>query len=142
MKRIHITTGDTDGIGLEVSLKALTAIGPCAGIQFVLWRQQGMGQELLHNFKWPGQIVTLNIIAGLNTAQKKENILLDIASIASPTQWVKTVAKRCTDDPSNEALVTGPLSKTQMQADQFSERGHTQLLQRIAGAKKSIYDLF
>ena len=136
MKRIHITTGDTDGIGLEVSLKALTTIGQCANTQFVLWRQQEVGRELFHALKWPGRIVTLNNIDDLNTAQKKESTLLDIASVTSPTHWVQTVAQRCTHDPSNESMVTGPLSKIQMQADQFSEKGHTPLLQRISGAKK------
>ncbi len=135
MKRIHITTGDTDGIGLEVSLKALATIGQCTGVQFVLWRQQGVGQDLFHIFKWPGRIVTLNNINDLNTAPKTENILLDIASVTRPTQWVETVAQRCTRSPSDEIMVTGPLSKTQMQADHFSEKGHTPLLQRISGAK-------
>ena len=35
MKTIHITTGDSDGIGLEVSLKALKELGPITGVQFV-----------------------------------------------------------------------------------------------------------
>jgi len=36
MIQIHIVTGDADGIGLEVSQKALKSIGKRKGIQFYL----------------------------------------------------------------------------------------------------------
>ena len=36
--QIHIVTGDEDGIGLEVSLRALNSIGAKKGVQFYLWR--------------------------------------------------------------------------------------------------------
>ncbi|NDD93032.1 pyridoxal phosphate biosynthetic protein, partial [bacterium] len=36
--RIALTTGDSDGIGTEVTAKALAKIKPQSGVTFYLWR--------------------------------------------------------------------------------------------------------
>ena len=135
MKIIHITTGDPDGIGLEVSLKALKELGPIKGVQFVLWRSNQASKEILS--------LTDNIFYRINPIQqknvenhKKENILLDRSLCSStPTEWVAKAAKLCIKNTKTEALVTGPLSKIQMQKENFSERGHTELLKKLSNTE-------
>ncbi|MDE0518651.1 MAG: 4-hydroxythreonine-4-phosphate dehydrogenase PdxA, partial [Bdellovibrionales bacterium] len=63
---------------------------------------------------------------------KKENILLDIPGPSTPTKWVVTAAKLCLKNKKTQALVTGPLSKTQMQKEHFLEKGHTHLLKKLS----------
>ena len=176
MKIIHITTGDPDGIGLEVSLKALQKIGPLKGTRFVLWRSAGATagvtkdilkiadsrfkrvslkeptteqslKALLNQAHYPNQ--KLNKLRGkkpapnkkskntspLSITDLKENVLLDIACPSPPTSWVVKTAKHCLLNPNYTALVTGPLSKTQMQKEGFKEKGHTELLKKMAGDK-------
>jgi 4-hydroxy-L-threonine phosphate dehydrogenase PdxA len=43
--RLLITTGDTDGIGWEVTAKALHAIGPKPGFQFFFYRHLKSSQN-------------------------------------------------------------------------------------------------
>ena len=132
MKRIHITTGDPDGIGLEVSLKALNLLGPKKGIQFVLWRSAPANKEILKlvNDRFNRiHIKEKNLLANY---EKKENLLLDIVSSHSPTQWVVMAAKHCLKNKKTEALVTGPLSKIQMKKEGFKEKGHTDLLKNLS----------
>ena len=133
MKKIHITTGDPDGIGLEVSLKALSLLGPKKNIQFVLWRSATAKKEILQVVDKCFNRTRINktkLIKG--DYKKKENILLDLADSPSPTQWVVNAAKQCLKNKTNEALVTGPLSKTQMNQEGFEEKGHTDLLKKLS----------
>ncbi len=134
MKKIHITTGDIDGIGLEVSAKALYDMGPINGVQFILWRKTGSRQEVLNIVDRRFQRVRVKNLKELNKIPEKENIFLDMASSLSPTQWVVESANNCFHQK-NQSLVTGPLSKTQMQKDGFFERGHTELLKKISNVK-------
>ena len=165
MKFIHITTGDPDGIGLEVALKALNKIRPVKGVQFVLWRSALAPKDQLSLLKTPLKRVTIKGAELLNTAHPtsfpsllkashlpsvgfnpisakparpdnnlpaKEGVLWDLALPAKPTQWVAKAGALCWQNPKTSALVTGPLSKTQMQKEGFKERGHTGLLKRLS----------
>ncbi len=132
MKRVHITTGDPDGIGLEVSLKALNTLGPKKDIQFILWRSPSANKEILKLAD--SRFNRINIKENSLSAnyEKKENTLLDIVTPDSPTQWVVKATKSCLKNKSTEALVTGPLSKIQMKREGFKEKGHTDLLKNLS----------
>ena len=131
MRTIHITTGDLNGIGLEVSLKALKEIGPQKDVQFTLWRSHQAPREILsltdHLFSRVNPLKQKNL-----EKYKKENILLDIPGSSTPTKWVTAASKLCLKNKETQALVTGPLSKTQMQKEHFSEKGHTHLLKKLS----------
>ena len=145
MKSIHITTGDLNGIGLEVSLKALRKIGPKKETCFVLWRAAGAKKEILNLIdKNPLKHVPISekaFLALSEKAQKKENTLWDIAAPPTPALWVKKASQLCLKDNTHSALVTGPLSKTQMQKEGFKERGHTDLLKKL-DRKKYLFMTF
>ena len=130
MKKIHITSGDLDGIGLEISLKALYEIGPIKGTQFILWRsKKSYLEKYLHQLDKKFQKISCKE-KNINSALKSNAQLIDLICPAKPTEWVKNAAKRCVQF--SETLVTGPLSKIQMQKEGFKEKGHTALLQKIS----------
>ena len=138
MKTVHITTGDPDGIGLEVSLKALNELGPIKNIQFVLWRSVKAKKEMFSLTDTAFNRVSINETNKSvlkNHLEKRENNLLDMICSPAPTQWVMNAAKYCMQNKKKEVLVTGPLSKVQMQKEGFKEKGHTGLLKKISGAE-------
>lgn len=126
MKQIHIVTGDVDGIGLEVSLKALKSIGVVKNIQFYLWR--GPGKDLLLKKDFPFHVSKVGQFCEVPSAQ-----LVEICSSDSPVLWVKKASQLCLEDVKNRALVTAPLSKIQIKKDGFNFKGHTDLLKKLFG---------
>lgn len=139
MKKIFITTGDKEGIGLEIAIKALNHLGPQKNTQFILWRANQEIRNLKITKKFKRFII--NDISHIHSIEHKETHLLEIASSLCPTEWVILSTKLCLSSKKNYALVTGPLSKKQMQKDGFSERGHTELLKKLSG-KKNIFMTF
>jgi len=95
MKRIHITTGDVDGIGLEVALKALHEILPMSSVQFVLWRSKGSSpcQPLLKDLIARGMpIRSLYHPEDLSNIETTKYAVIDIACSLNPTEWVVQAA--------------------------------------------------
>ena len=131
IKQIHITTGDPNGIGLEVALKALKKLKPINNIQFILWRANNI--IFKNNLHLPFKIHTIRSLKELKYLNSK--ILVDIASPLKPSEWPAKAARHCLLDKKNRALTTGPLSKIQMQKDGFTEKGHTELLKKLSKAE-------
>ena len=138
IKYIHITTGDLDGIGLEVTLKALKKIEPFKNIQFILWngkKQNSLlntNNYLTNKFK----VIPINNFKDVNKIEKNPNTLININSSLKPTEWVVQAAKHCFLEKKTAALVTGPLSKIQMKKDGFTEKGHTELLKKLSNTQQ------
>lgn len=134
MNTIHITTGDIDGIGLETSIKALSKLGPQKNTQFILWRSAKINKEIFKQLDKNFNRLSINekIFFKNSYKDKKENILIDIVSSPTPTQWVVKATKNCLQNKKTTALVTGPLSKIQMKKENFQEKGHTELLKKLS----------
>ncbi|MNJ91056.1 4-hydroxythreonine-4-phosphate dehydrogenase 2 [compost metagenome] len=131
--KIALTTGDVDGIGLEVTTKALLKIGSQKGVQFILWR----GDNSLSS----RQVKTLDRKFSRITADSLEEALLidgpylvDIASDLSPAHWVEETAKACFKRKIS-GMATGPLSKVTIQQSGMKDLGHTDILKRISKIK-------
>lgn len=132
---VVITSGDQDGIGPEVSAKALAKIGYQKNVQFYLWRSPTFGRRWLQlidkKFKrisvpsWP---------EALRIAPSKK-LLIDIVSTAPPPTWVEASAQGAMLK-SIDALVTAPLSKTLIVQSGLKDLGHTDILSRVSGKKK------
>ena len=137
ISRILITTGDPDGIGWEVTAKALNSLGPKAGVQFVYFRHtrafQKKQPELSRKFKHT--VVTSLREASLLPADAKTAV--EIRSSRSPAHWIEEAAAACTRGEF-QALVTAPLSKTLIAEAGLNDIGHTEILARISGKQ----DLF
>ncbi len=136
IKQVHITTGDRDGIGLEIALKALKNIGPVKNIQFILWQEENSLLKVNNYLTDKFKIISINNFKDVNKIEKNSNTLINITSSLKPTEWVVQAAKHCFLEKKTTALVTGPLSKTQMQKDGFTEKGHTELLKKLSNIQQ------
>jgi len=136
--RIAITTGDQDGIGPEVTAKALGKIGPRRGVQFFLWRSPTFPKKylaLIDKKFYRKTVHTWPEAFKLPGGTYKQ--LIDINSSAPPPRWIETCAEAGREHHI-DALVTAPLSKTLILSSGLKDIGHTEILARVSGRK----DLF
>lgn len=130
--KIALTTGDVDGIGFEVTAKALNTIVPSKGVQFIMWRPESVDKKYLKliDKKW-----TRITVDNLEEALKIDGpYLVDIASDLTPAEWVEISAKACLSGKIS-AMATAPLSKTSIKEAGFKDLGHTDILKRLSKSK-------
>ncbi len=136
--RVAITTGDVDGIGSEVTAKALAKIKPQRGVQFYLWRSPRCSKRDLktidRNFK---RITVATWPEALKVQSKSYKEIIDINSNLPPALWVEATARASLDNHI-DAMATAPLSKTAIAAAGLTDIGHTDILKRVTGTN----DLF
>lgn len=133
---IAITTGDHDGIGLEVATKALNSLGPKSQFHFVLFRSTRAQAADLGRLDQKFQRKTFaNITEALKHSLTSRNQIYDIAADTSPAAWVETAARFCKTGAFH-AMSTGPLSKTAIREAGLKDMGHTGILKRVAGTKQ------
>jgi 4-hydroxythreonine-4-phosphate dehydrogenase len=133
--RIGITTGDADGIGYEVTAKALERIGPQRTARFFVWRspqaKSSLQKRAHRRFKvrkvssWP---------EALNIPLDDWKTLVEIVTPASPARWVETAAQAC-HYKTLSAIATAPLSKQTIRAAGLNDIGHTDILKRVTGQR-------
>ncbi|MFK8137375.1 MAG: PdxA family protein [Bdellovibrionales bacterium] len=134
-RRIVITTGDEDGIGSEITGKALSKLKPKKGIQFLVWRGPKCPKShirKMENHFERVQVSSWHEALALDPSDHKT--IVDICSDLSPANWVETSAKAA-NFGHIDALVTAPLSKTTIKNAGFSDIGHTDILKRTAKTK-------
>lgn len=131
MRRIALTTGDLDGVGCEISARALNEIH---------LRQDQLVTVFLH----PEQIEDFE-----KSLKRKAHITDDpaelfrekahgvqlFASPQAPARWVEMAAELCLHKKFN-ALVTGPLSKPGIREAGLKDLGHTDILARLSGHRE------
>lgn len=131
-KRLVITTGDQDGVGLEVSAKALKHLGPQRGCRFFLYTQKNSAStKHLQQIKKRFSIVeATSLQQALNRHSLAGNTLVHIQSDKAPPLWIEEAAKYG-KAKKIDALITAPLSKTLIQKEGLADIGHTDILARI-----------
>jgi 4-hydroxythreonine-4-phosphate dehydrogenase len=134
MKRVAITTGDPDGIGFEVTAKALEKLGPRRGFQFYLFRSSSVSNSFLKKIskKFRRQEFT-SWPEAYAYQPKNTSELIEIVSPAPPAFWVETAAQACRLG-ALDALVTAPLSKQSILQAGLKDLGHTDILKRVCGS--------
>ena len=136
-RRIVLTTGDLDGIGFEVTAKALEKTGPQKNVLFIYFRgskvspalQKRIGRKFrINSFSsWP---------EALGFEPKSSKDIVEIVSPQPPAKWVEAAAMGCLHGKI-DALVTGPLSKPEIKRAGLQDLGHTDILKRLSGAKSA-----
>lgn len=143
-QKILITTGDTDGIGLEVTTKALQTLGPQKGRIFILFRALGASKKIFTRLEKSFERVVVQdleqafdeFVQMQAAGDLSENILFDIASSLPPPRWVELAARACLEKRA-AAMVTGPLSKTCIQEAGLKDIGHTDILKRLSRVRSA-----
>lgn len=134
MRKIAITTGDPDGVGPEVTVKALLRAGPIANVRFFVFRSPTSNRffkKLENKFD---RIIVSSVVEALDL-DVPHGTLVEIVSDLTAPEWVVLAAKYClTGDFAG--MVTGPLSKTLISNSGFQELGHTEILARVSGQKE------
>lgn len=133
--RVGITTGDANGIGFEITAKALHSLGPQQNITFFVFRDNKQEKKQKRYFNLIDKKFVrltfkkledaLDFYALLKKSQALDNaFLFDLALDSAPVEWVMQATKYC-DKKILTSLVTAPLSKTGIQSAGYSFVGHT-----------------
>lgn len=119
-KKILITSGDIDGIGLEVAVKALLKMKGLLDVEFLLYAHP------LRLRKWKPLLE--------KAFEQTPKALTCIPSKEEPVKWVIEAAQYCIKHK-NSALVTGPLTKSGIKKAGFPQIGHTEVLKDLCRSK-------
>lgn len=130
--RILITTGDPDGIGWEVTAKALHALGPKVGIQFVYFRHTRSFSKKQPSLSRKFKSTVATTLRHVFTLPFDSKTAIEVRSSRSPAHWVEEAAESCLRGEF-QALVTAPLSKSLIADAGFKDIGHTEILARVSG---------
>lgn len=134
--RIAITTGDIDGIGLEISCKALAKLGPKKDFQFIVFRSPKSSKKDLSRLDSGFKRVTISSWhEALTRTPGSYKEILDINSSLSPATWVETAAQAASHGHV-DGIATAPISKTVIQEAGMDDVGHTDILKRVSGTKE------
>ena len=125
---ISITTGDIDGIGTEVSAKALAQIGPDPSMRYILCRSVHCPKNHLDLLKKKFHLVSIRHWDEVFTQDSlPADSLMDFVMRPHPTNWFEEATNLCLNQKI-DGIVTAPLSKTEMFRSPFPFLGHTELL--------------
>ena len=132
--KIAITTGDSDGIGSEVTSKALCELGVQKDTQFLMWRSKSC--PFLDIDRLMQSEFTYKKVSCLQEALELPATynLIDIESSLVSPKWVELSAL-ASQRGDLDALVTAPLSKETIRVSNPLDRGHTDILKRICNNK-------
>lgn len=134
--RISITTGDPDGIGTEITAKALAKMKPQSGVSFFLWRSPRMAKRDLDLIDRSFKRITVNTWAeALKAHPASYKEIVDINSNLPAPMWVEQSAQASLFGHV-DAMVTAPLSKTSIAAAGLTDLGHTGILKRVSKSKE------
>lgn len=141
MKKVLITTGDVDGIGFEVTAKALAKVGPKKNIQFIYFKNPLNEKKYISHIKKKFKIKSFESLEAALSEKPNEKILFEVNSAKNPALCFEE-AVRLAKDKKIHALVTAPLSKELIQDAGLADRGHTDIMRRVLNQEKNIYMAF
>jgi 4-hydroxythreonine-4-phosphate dehydrogenase len=120
---VAVTTGDQDGIGPEITQKALRKIKIPKDTSLLIFSRKKLGGKIP---------VTKTVEAAKGLSLPKVNIL----SSQQPPIWVEECA-RLLKEKRIQSLVTGPLSKELIKSAGLKDVGHTDILKRVSHSNKA-----
>lgn len=141
IKRVLITTGDVDGIGFEITAKALGKIGPKKGIQFYYFKNPLSEKKYLSLIKKKFKIKKFTSLDEALKEPVSEKLIFEIESANNPAICFEEGVHRA-KNKSFDAIVTAPLSKELIQESGMQDRGHTDIMRRVLDQEKNIYMAF
>ena len=129
-----LTTGDEDGIGLEVTLKALKK-NPLKSSSLIVFTGDKLRRNDLKSLLSICHLSATTLAEAISIAKASKNkLIIHLASPEAPAKWVEQAARACMEKKLS-GIITGPLSKTGIKQSGIKDMGHTEILKRISGAK-------
>jgi 4-hydroxythreonine-4-phosphate dehydrogenase len=130
---IGITTGDLDGIGLEVTMKAMPFFLESKST-FIILRGPQAGPHCWPKLESGLHLQVPDLDTALGEAKRPNSTVkfIEVVSKESPALWVQSVAQLCLTQHL-DGMVTGPVSKKTFLDAKLGSIGHTPLLQKICG---------
>lgn len=130
MKRIGISVGDINGIGLEVALKAAAEKTWTDGIEFMLYGPVTAMKRQIREMGWevPEHVSVRDV--GVDVQWNPGEIVVD-ASLAAETA-IRRVVEGCMSG-NIDAMVTAPICKEGFHKAGINFPGHTELLAELTG---------
>lgn len=130
-----ITTGDTDGIGFEVTAKALHRIGPRKNAVFFIYRHKSQEKKQPQLFRLIDQKFSRFTFHSIKQAMAfylvlqqtnalSSKFVFDIALNDAPPFWVLSATELC-KSCFFKGLITAPISKTIFKEYNLKFVGHT-----------------
>lgn len=132
---VAITTGDPDGVGFEVTAKALATLGPQKNTSFFIFRHKNQEKkqkryfnlidQKFSRFTFDSATSALAFYYILKNANALDNsFVFDLQLDSNAADWVIEATKLCRDKVCN-SLVTAPISKTLIKNAGYKFVGHT-----------------
>lgn len=134
MKKIAITSGDQDGVGFEITAKALHYLGPSKSVLYFVFRSSRAEKRYLHLIAKKFRIFTVSSLEDaldLSEILTDSRLLIEIVNDESPARWVESAAQACLEGLLN-SMVTAPLSKQEIRKAKMKDIGHTDILKRVS----------
>lgn len=139
--KVALTTGDSDGVGFEVSAKALAHLGPQKNTNIFIFRNKNINKKQNEYFKNIDKkfirLTFFSVEAGLafydvlkKAGSLDSDYLFDVALITSPAEWVMACTHLCKNN-FFDSLVTGPISKTSILSAGYNYVGHTGIFRSV-----------
>ncbi len=138
---VAITTGDKDGIGLEVTAKSLFKLGPQRDTHFFIFRdsKQEAKQKKYFNLidkkfnrftfnSTDAAIAFYSVLRATNSLDKK--FIFDLSLSTPAVDWVIQSTDYCKKSIF-ASLVTGPISKTHIVDSGYNYIGHTGIFKKF-----------
>lgn len=137
MKRILLTTGDREGVGCEITVKALNRVSIPRSHQVFVYCGVEEQSQLIRSIRGASREKPRDLDSAFRMAASEKKSIYVIGSHDLPPHWVEEAAYFCLDGRA-KALVTGPLSKPLIRKAGMKDLGHTEILARVSGSS----DLF
>jgi 4-hydroxythreonine-4-phosphate dehydrogenase len=148
LKKIAITSGDSDGIGFEVTAKALSKTILSikkTGALFFLFRDREQFKVQKKYFTLLDKVCTRYEFSSLQaallflkdvkrTSDLPDNILIDLSLTSGSAEWVLEAALACKHGLL-DSLVTGPISKKSTASLKGKPVGHTGIFRQLYPTK-------
>ena len=138
---IAITSGDVNGVGYEVILKALNDAHICEICTPVIYGNMHIARLHLHTLDEDMQNMQFTLISKVSECQKNKVNIINCYADDTPVKFGENTAEagraslmaltRATDDLKAglvDAIVTAPINKRNIQSDKFQFSGHTEYL--------------
>src|SRR5690606_30015557 len=110
MKRILLTTGDRDGVGCEITAKALNQLAIRESHQIFVYCGRDEQSALIRSIQGASRRRPGDLSTAMALASSEGKKVFVIGSKDMPQLWVEEAARSCLRCQA-AALVTGPLSK-------------------------------